>query len=184
MMPKNQPELAMNPQIPTETEVKLRIPSTASLAPQLLALGFTEETPPQLERSVLWDRDTELLSQGCALRVRNYAQRAWITWKGPKVQDALLKIRPELETALTDSATMEGILRALGYAPVMAMEKTRSVLRREGLVACLDDTPFGSYLELEGEPPAIRAAMESLGLGAELAELRSYPTLFREHGLT
>jgi adenylate cyclase, class 2 len=182
MMPKIPLELDMNPQIPIETEVKLRIPSTQELAPRLVALGFRLEIPAQSERSVLWDRSRELLSQGCALRVRTYAGGSWITWKGPKVQDPLLKIRPEIETAVTSAGAMEGILQALGYTPVLAMEKTRALLRREDLLACLDETPFGSYLELEGEPGAIRSTMESLGLGPELAEVRSYPTLFLEHG--
>ena len=104
----------MNPHIPIETEVKLRIPSLAALAPRLQMLGFRLEVPAQAERSVLWDRGIELFSQGCALRVRNYAERSWITWKGPKIQDPILKIRPELETALADPVAMEGILRALG----------------------------------------------------------------------
>jgi adenylate cyclase class 2 len=182
MMPKNPLELAMNPHPPIETEVKLRIPSTRELAPRLAALGFQLEIPAQAEHSVLWDRGTELLSQGCALRLRTYGGGSWITWKGPKREDPLLKIRPEIETSVVSAEAMAGILRALGYTPVLAMEKTRALLRREDLVACLDETPFGCYLELEGEPDAIHAAMASLGLGPELAEVRSYPTLFLDHG--
>jgi len=172
----------MNPHHPIETEVKLRIPSTRELAPRLEALGFLPEVPAQRERSVLWDRAGELLAQGCALRVRTYGSGAWITWKGPKTKDALFKIRPEVETAIASAGAMEAILQALGYRPVLAMEKTRALLRRGDLVACLDETPFGCYLELEGEPGAIREAMSNLGLGPELAELRSYPTLYLEHG--
>jgi len=65
----------------------------------------------------------------------------------------------------------------------MEMVKTRAVMKRADLLACLDEAPFGCFLELEGEAPAIHAAMAALGLGPEVAELRSYPTLFREHGL-
>ena len=173
----------MNPHIPIETEVKLRIPSTGPLAPRLDQLGFRLDVPAQPERSVLWDRGTELLAQGSALRLRNYAGRSWITWKGPKMEDPLFKVRPELETPISDAGAMEGILRALGYAPVLTMEKIRTVWNRADLVACLDETPFGCFLELEGDPAAIRRTMEDLSLGPELAELRSYPTLFREHGL-
>jgi adenylate cyclase, class 2 len=182
MMPKILLELDMNPHIPIETEVKLRIPSTHELAPRLAAQGFQLEIAAQSEHSVLWDRGTELFARGCALRLRSYAGGSWITWKGPKVHDPLLKIRPEIETPVTNGEAMAGILRALGYTPVLAMEKTRAILRRGDLVACLDETPFGCFLELEGEPDAIHQAMASLGLGPELAELRSYPTLFIEYG--
>ncbi|HEX9010287.1 MAG TPA: class IV adenylate cyclase [Holophagaceae bacterium] len=168
---------------PLETELKLRIPATAPYGPLLSALGFRETVPAQSESSVLWDRDGELRAAGSALRLRRYAGRARLTWKGPKVPDALLKIRPELETGVEDGAALEGILRALGFVPVMAMEKVRSVWSREELEACLDETPFGCYLELEGDPQAIRSAMESLGLSPDRAEPRSYPELYQAHGL-
>jgi adenylate cyclase class 2 len=168
---------------PIETEVKLRVPSLAGLQARLEVLGFLLTVPAQAETSELWDRDAELLTQGSALRLRLFAGKAWLTWKGPKIPDALLKIRPELETEIADPQVLEGILQALGFRPVLRMVKTRALMRRTDLVACLDETPFGCFLELEGEAPAIHATMAALNLGPEAAELRSYPTLFREHGL-
>lgn len=168
---------------PLETELKLRIPATAPYRPLLAALGFRETVPAQAESSVLWDRRGELRAAGSALRLRRYAGQTRLTWKGPKVPDALLKIRPELETGVEDGHTLEGILRALGFEPVLAMEKVRAVWSREELVACLDETPFGCYLELEGDPQAIRSAMEGLGLAPDRAEPRSYPELYQARGL-
>ena len=168
---------------PQETEVKLRVPSAPALAPALATLGFTCDIPSQVDRSVLWDRAGELRAQGGALRLRRYGDCAWLTWKGPRSPDPLLKIRPERETAVAAPDAMEAILRALGYAPTLAMEKRRELWRRAGLLACLDQTPFGDYLELEGAREAILPCMEALGLGPELAETRSYPELFRLHGL-
>ena len=173
----------MNPHTPIEIEVKLHIPSTAELAPRLEALGFQLEVRAQKERSVLWDRGSELFAKGCALRLRNYAGKACLTWKGPKIQDPMLKIRPEVETDVSDAEAMEGILQALGFAPVLVMEKTRALWRSTKLLACLDETPFGCFLELEGDPADIQSAMAQLGFSPEQAEPRSYPTLFREHGL-
>ncbi|MBI1753168.1 MAG: class IV adenylate cyclase [Acidobacteria bacterium] len=166
-----------------ETELKLRIPATGPYRPLLEALGFREAISAQTETSVLWDRDGQLRAAGSALRTRTYAGHAWLTWKGPKVPDPILKIRPERETEIADAAALEAILRALGFEPVMRMEKVRAVWAREELEACLDETPFGSYLELEGEPQAIRAAMEGLGLAPDRAEPRSYPELYRANGM-
>ncbi len=168
---------------PIETEVKLRVPNLTGLQARLESLGFVLVVPSQTEWSQLWDRDTELWTQGSALRLRRFAGKAWLTWKGPKVPDAMLKIRPELETEITDPTALEGILRALGFRPVMEMVKIRALMQRADLVACLDEAPFGCFLELEGEAPAIHATMAALGIGPEAAELRSYPTLFREQGL-
>ncbi len=166
-----------------ETELKLRIPATGPFRPLLEALGFHEVTPMQLEVSVLWDRDGELRAAGSALRTRVYADQTRLTWKGPKVPDVMLKIRPEQETGIENSQALEAILRALGFEPVMRMEKRRAVWERPELEACLDETPFGCYLELEGDPQAIRAAMEGLGLAPDRAEPRSYPELYLAHGL-
>lgn len=173
----------MNHPTPMETEVKVRVESLEEIASRLEAQGFRLEMPAQLERSVLWDRGRELYEQGCALRVRRYGSSATLTWKGPKMEDALLKIRPELETSLGEAGIMERILEALGYTPVLTMEKTRALWRRPDLLACLDQTPFGAFLELEGQAEAIHAAMDALGLDPARVETRSYPTLFREAGL-
>jgi adenylate cyclase class 2 len=166
-----------------ETEVKLRIPSIRAMLGMLEALGFRERHPAGLESSVLWDRGEELRQQASALRLRRYQGRAVLTWKGPKLPDPLLKVRPEIETEVAEPDAMEGILRAVGFTPVMEMSKIRAVWERDELVACLDETPFGAYLELEGEPQAIRLAMEHLALDAGHVEPRSYPTLYREAGL-
>jgi adenylate cyclase class 2 len=166
-----------------ETEVKVRIPTVEALRPLLEALGFQLQQRPALEQSTLWDRSGELLQRGSALRTRRFAGVATTTFKGAKVPDALLKIRPEYETQVADLEAFEALLTALGYSPVLRMEKTREVWVRAELEACLDQTPFGCFLELEGDAHAIKAAMEHLSLDASRVEPRSYPTLWRDAGL-
>ena len=173
----------MAQRFPIETEVKLRIPSTEALLTLLAALSFLPVEPMQDEESILWDRAGELFAQDSALRLRRYGGKSLLTWKGPLRPDPKLKIRPEIQTVVLDHEAMAGILAALGYHPVLRMTKRRATFRREGLEACLDETPFGSYLELEGDPQAIRLAMEHLGLNASHIEPRSYATLFQEQGL-
>jgi adenylate cyclase class 2 len=165
---------------PLEVEVKLRIPSTGALRPVLQRAGFSETHPEAREANRLWDRAGELLAQDCALRLRQYGDQAILTWKGPRVADPHLKIRPEVETAVADPEAMEAILQALGFAPVLVMVKTRSIWARGGLEACLDDTPYGSFLELEGSREAIAGAMAELGLGEDLVEPRSYAVLYSQ----
>jgi adenylate cyclase class 2 len=173
----------MNPGGSLETEVKLRVAELEPIRHRLAALGFAEREALQPEESILWDRGGELLERGCALRVRRYAGGAWVTFKGPKQNHPLLKIRPEHETRIEDPAALEEILHALGYRPVLRMAKSRAVWTGGRLVACLDETPLGRFLELEGEAGAIRVAMEALAIGADAVEPRSYPTLYREAGL-
>jgi adenylate cyclase class 2 len=161
-----------------EVEVKLRIGSTGAMAPRLAQAGFSLVHPAASEANRLWDRDGALLAQDCALRLRQYGGQATLTWKGARVADARLKIRPEVETGVADPAAMEAILQALGFAPVLVMVKTRAIWVRGGLEACLDETPYGSFLELEGAREAIAGAMAELGLGPEQIEPRSYAALY------
>lgn len=163
---------------PLEIEVKLRIPSVGVMQPRLARGGFVQVQADAVETSQLWDRSGELLAQGSALRLRQYGGRSLLTWKGPKVDDPHLKIRPEVETEVADPAAMEGILRALGYAPALTMVKTRSLWARGELEACLDQTPYGHFLELEGAPEAIREAMAQLGMKPDQIEPRSYAALY------
>jgi len=167
---------------PLEIEVKLRIPSTAQMAPRLLAAGFVLAHPAAPELNQLWDRAGELLAGDSALRLRQYGVRAVLTWKGPRVADPQLKIRPELETGVADPAAMAAILRALGYLPVLAMDKTRAIYTRGALEACLDETPFGCFMELEGGREEIGAAMAELGLDPDQVEPRSYAALYSGQG--
>lgn len=163
---------------PVETEVKLRIPASAAVVPLLEALGFRPLEPAQEEVSVLWDRQGELRAKGSALRVRRYAGRCVLTFKGPRTPDPVLKIRPEHETGVEEAGALEAILGALGFAPVLTMVKTRATWVREELEACVDETPFGCFLELEGDPAAIKLAMQGLGLDVSHVEPRSYAALY------
>lgn len=165
---------------PLEVEIKLRIPSTGALHAKLLQAGFAQTHGAAREDNRLWDRAGTLLVQDCALRLRQYGDQTTLTWKGPKVPDPQLKIRPELETGVADPAAMEGILRALGFTPALEMVKTRAIYVRGELEACLDETPYGSFLELEGAREAIAGAMAQLGLGPEQIEPRSYATLYSQ----
>jgi adenylate cyclase class 2 len=161
-----------------EIEVKLRIASPEILAPRLQAAGFRPVQPETLETNVLWDRAGELKAADCALRLRRYGDRTILTWKGARVADPRLKVRPERETGVADPEAMEAILAALGFAPVLTMVKHRAIWAREGLEACVDRTPFGCFLELEGDRDAIDGAMAELELGPERIETRSYAVLY------
>jgi len=163
---------------PLEIEVKVRVPSIQALEPLLVQAGFRLVHPEAEEANRLWDRSGELQAQGSALRLRRYGGRAVLTWKGPRVADPRLKIRAELETEVADPAAMEGILAALGFAPALEIVKSRAIWRRDQLEACLDRTPYGFFVELEGSRDAIDQAMAELGLDAAQVEPRSYAALY------
>ena len=102
-----------------------------------------------------------------------------LTWKGPRVADPQLKIRPEVETEVADPAAMEAILQALGFAPVLAMVKTRAIWapgRAWRPAWTRPPTAVSWNWKAPGRPST--QAMAQLGLDADQIEPRSYAALY------
>ena len=123
-----------------------------------------------------------------ALRVREVDSRAWLTYKGPKL-DATTKTREEIELELAADDTAADLLRLLerlGFGRVREVRKDREVFAvpwQGGLVhASLDQVAgLGTFVELEvlSEPAQLDQARQSLWeLATELkltqSERRSY----------
>lgn len=64
---------------------------------------------------------------------------------------------------------------------VSATRRTREELALDGLVIAIDETPVGTFVELEGDEVAIAAAAARLGCTPADYVLASYRTLFLEH---
>jgi adenylate cyclase, class 2 len=84
---------------------------------------------------------------------------------------------------------MELILARLGHHPVFRYEKFREEYERPGQhgTITLDETPIGSFLELEGAPKWIDRTARQLGFSRADYITRSYGNLYlaycREHGI-
>ncbi len=166
-----------------EIELKVRVATLEGLEDRLRAAGFRESVPFGPEQSTLWDREGALREKRQAVRVRSYGGITSLTWKGPRSPDPMLKIRPEVETQVANREALEAILRALDLAPTMEMTKVRATWVAAGLMVCLDQTPFGCFVEIEGSQEAILVTRSALGLDDAEVETRSYPALFEQFRL-
>ncbi len=94
-----------------------------------------------------------LRRQGLLLRLRTCGTRCVVTFKGPS-ERAKHKIRREIEFELRNPEPFRQILEGLGYRPAFRYEKYRTEFTRprSSGVAMLDETPVGTFLELEGPP--------------------------------
>ncbi|MGO9642352.1 MAG: class IV adenylate cyclase [Candidatus Acidiferrales bacterium] len=117
------------------------------------------------------------------------AIRALLTYKGPVQQGnegvALLgkrfKIREEHEVEIADALKMRSIFEALGLRPLFRYEKYRtaySLPRLPDVLIDLDETPIGTFLEIEGDPAGIERAAALLGYRATDYILQSYGALY------
>ena len=103
------------------------------------------------------------------------------------VRDRRYKVRQETEVVLTDAAGLQKIFEGLGLRGWFRYEKYRTTYRlpgrvkwAQGLLLELDETPVGTFLELEGPGAAIDRAAKELGYAAKDYILKNYLVLYVE----
>jgi adenylate cyclase class 2 len=164
---------------PIESEVKLAVPSPEEARQALAAIGGTLARLRHLEDNELYDdRRRSLRSAGRVLRLRRNDQGAQLTVKGPKQDVQGVKSRPEVEVGVADADQAAAALQLLGYERVFRYQKYREVWHWRDAEIVLDETPVGTFLEIEGPIETIHAAARALGRGPDDYIRDSYVALF------
>ena len=167
-----------------ETEVKIPFSGTADAARTLiLGIGYAPEGPRLLEVDVVFDReDGELKLGGQLLRLRRAGDTSTVTYKGPP-SGGRYKSREEVEFDISDPAAFETVLERLAYTPRFRYEKyrTKFVCADAHGIITLDETPIGTFLELEGPEAWIDETANALGYTAESYETASYASLYKRY---
>ena len=88
----------------------------------------------------------------------------------------------EVELAAADADALEAILRGAGFRPVFRYQKYRETYRLGEVEIVVDETPIGTFLEIEGPPPQIHATASALGMGPRDYVTASYAALFFASG--
>lgn len=163
---------------PVEREIKLRFESAAAARAALLGAGAAARRPRQLQddRLLDWD-DGRLRARGCTLRVRDQPGAAALTFKGPP-QRAAMKVREELETVVGDAALLIRLLERLDLRVWFRYQKYREEYELPGVVATIDETPIGTFVELEGDEQRITELAAALGRAPRDYIVDSYYSLF------
>ncbi len=192
-----------------ETEIKLRITDLAAFRRALAKLGARNVARGGRrvhEQNILFDTATSDLKQrGQLLRIRTetreatgkgrkQTQRVVVTFKRPvriidKEADSpgAHKVREETELQVSDGEALARIFKDLGMRPWFRYEKFRTTYRlpkaqrwAEGLLIEVDETPIGTFVELEGPGSAIDRAAEALGFAKRDYIVANYFVLYRE----
>lgn len=163
-----------------ETEAKIRVPDARAMKSRLLALGCVLASDRHLEQNALFDyRGDALFAKHQALRLRTVGKRAWLTFKGAPRKAKSFKVRPEFESEIRDPAAFRKILKALGLVPVFRYRKYRTLLRKDRVKICLDETSVGDYIELEGKRSDIVRFARVLGYSRADFIARDYVEMIR-----
>jgi len=154
-----------------EIELKLPISEPPALQKRLLELGFHIDTPRTFEHNTLYDTPSrDLRARTEILRIRQYGNTCIVTHKGladpHSAPDASrYKVRIETETTVGDGPTLAAIFERLGYSPAFVYEKYRtewSHADEPSAHVVVDETPIGTYAELEGPPDWIDRTLARL----------------------
>jgi adenylate cyclase class 2 len=164
-----------------EVEVKIPCEDHELARAALRAAGATLATSLHFESNDLYDDSRKnLSSSGRTMRLRRAGGRAVLTYKGPSRFQGGIKVREERETEVADPGETEGILAGLGLERHFRYEKRREEWKHDGCVIALDETPIGRFIEIEGEPPAIRRVVNLLSLDFTAALPYSYARLYAD----
>jgi adenylate cyclase class 2 len=161
-----------------EREIKLRFGTPAEARAAVLGLGALPHRPRRLQSDALLDMpEGRLKAEGSMLRVRSEWERSVLTFKGP-VQPSTMKLREEIETATGDPRVVLAILERLGYLVWFRYVKYREEFLKDDVIVAVDETPVGTFVELEGSESGVAACARSLGCEPADYVLDSYRSLF------
>ena len=124
-------------------------------------------------------------------------QRVVLTFKQPMVQPAgaetgsassgSYKVRDEIEVEVAEGGNLTRIFEGLGMSGWFRYEKCRTTFRLPaskawalGLLIELDETPIGTFVELEGPAVAIDRAAAELGFSKHDYLSKNYLRLYME----
>ena len=136
-----------------EIEVKFYLANPGRLRQRVIDSGAELVQARVFEQNLRFDTpDMRLRSRAEVLRLRQDDQTI-LTFKGPgEIVDGVIS-RQELEVSASDFQTTRAILEGLGFQVFMTYEKFRQNYRLNGLVASVDELPYGNFIELEGSSP-------------------------------
>jgi adenylate cyclase class 2 len=135
-------------------------------------------------------------AQGKA-KPKNSKQRVVLTFKQPiagapigltrQLRRGQYKVRDETELEVSDAGNLTQIFEGLGMSGWFRYEKYRSTFQlpksktwAQGLLIELDETPIGTFAELEGPAEAIDRAATELGFSRNDYVLKNYLVLYME----
>ncbi len=164
-----------------EREIKLRFDSPDEARAAVIATGAAPLRCRRLQEDCLLDTEDETLRRRrCVLRIRTESGKSLMTFKGP-VQASSMKLREEHETVIGDGEVLLRVLEELGLHVWFRYEKYREEYAAEDVTIAIDETPIGTFVEIEGGEAAILGMTGALGRTPSDFVLDSYRGLFVKH---
>ncbi len=173
----------------SETEAKFHVRDLRRIENRLLELGARLDQPRIHEINLRFDTPANgLRAEKKVLRLRR-DDKARLTFKSPRAdRERGIPSRREIEFVVEDFDKAREFLEALGYRVVVFYEKFRATYRLNETLVMLDELPYGTFVEIEGEDAdEIHRIAGLLGLRWEAMVKAGYHALYdrtaRKYGL-
>ena len=161
-----------------EIEIKFRVKDLQELGGALRAAKFRLVTTRTHEMNTLYDLPGGVLrARKQLLRLRKYGSTWTLTHKSSG-KSGRHSSRVELETGVADGKKMDAILRGLGYAPSFRYEKFRAEWTDGKGQVVVDETPIGTFGEIEGPSRWIDRTAQALQIPRHDYITATYSELF------
>ena len=163
-----------------EIEAKFHVQNLKKIELRLLELKAQLIQPRVHEVNLRFDRpDGELRNSFRVLRLRQ-DDIALFTFKGPSVEkEGGILSRQEIEFEVGDFDSAKQFLEAIGFQVVVFYEKFRATYELNNTHIMLDELPYGSFIEIEGENvESIHSIADLLSLNWEAMVKAGYHALF------
>ena len=162
-----------------ESEIKLRASGPEAARSAVAKLGARLVRARHFEDNLLFDDERGRLgAAGRLLRLRRTPEGGRLTFKGPRLDSGGVKARQEIEVSVPEPDLLQSLLAAIGLRPVFRYQKYRETYSWKDVEIVVDETPVGTFLEIEGSVEEIHAAAAALGYRRADYVTDSYTSLF------
>lgn len=163
-----------------EIEVKYYVREHAEIRAALLQMG-AQSGGRAFENNLRFENAAQhLMCNNAMLRLRQTQGRNIVTVKQRVEHEPshTCKVFNEYETEVADFDTALKIFEVLGYLPFQSYEKFRETLTLPDAKICLDETPYGNFVEIEADTAVIKQYTKKLALNWNQRIILGYLEIF------
>ncbi len=169
--------------MPIEQEAKFILTDTNKYRTKIIGMGGHSEGRV-FETNVCYENAEGSFEKNKSILRLRQDRRVRLTFKSPSDQpasdplDQQVKTMNEIEVSVGDFDTMHQLLSAIGFHPAQTYEKWRETFILGDAELCLDEMPFGAFLEIESTPDRVQHLSAGLGLPWKRRVLFNYLAIF------
>jgi adenylate cyclase class 2 len=173
----------------TGIEIELKFPLSISREDFLVQCGESAENAVRIyQKTVMFDNDQKLMeATNGRLRLRTHGDTVTLSYKRP-LPSHQTKKEIEWETTVDSWDIGVNIIQAMGFYETTSYEKYRTSFPYKDVKVEIDEYPFATFVEIEGDEDAIKSIATELGFDMSKALQESCDTLFaqwrKERGLS